>query len=142
MTVPTSYSEASFRTYLEEVLGAELVSILSIVSAAETEIIYDALLDYGVSDIANATDIKKLRLLGKVHLWKHVMGITAGRYNQTADGASLQRQQIHEMAKENYQMALNEALVYMPNYTMEIEEVEALQNPYKWYPAGDRYDMR
>ena len=141
MTLPTSYTEATFGTYLEAVLGTEVKAVLGI-SAITTgdEIIYDTLIDYGITDIANAADIKKLRLLGKVNLWLTMMGKASARYKISADGESADRQQLYEHCKSNYASALRDALEYMPNYEITVEKLDTTQQPYKY--NEDRVDMR
>lgn len=141
MSVPTSYTEATFGTYLEAVLGAEVMSALGI-SAITTgdEIIYETLFDYGVDDIANATDIKKLRALGKVNLWATMTGKASARYKFSADGGSYDRQQLYEHCKANYASALRDALEYTPNYEITTERLDTEQQPYKY--NEDRVDLR
>ena len=137
--------------YFDEQLG-EIKSILAITSYNNT--ITKTLMDYGLSAdfgttqaaldavLVDATDQNKLLAIALMNLWKYAANVSSGKYNQSADGASLSRSQIHDMCMQNYQMSLGDALVYMPNYEMGIDEVEALENPYKYYPPDERYDMR
>jgi hypothetical protein len=141
MTLPTSYTEATFGTYLEAVLGSEVMGILGISSITTgDEIIYSTLFDYGVSDIANATDLRKLRSLGKVNLWKTVMGKASARIKFSADGGSYDQQQLYEHCKSNYLAAIRDALEYDPTYEIQTETLDTKQQPYKY--NEDRVDMR
>ena len=69
MAAPTSYSEIELKGYMLNILeGVGPSSAWSMVAFDEQ--INDVLIDYGVSDIANATDIPKLRTIARVHAWR------------------------------------------------------------------------
>ena len=73
MTLPTSYTEATFGTYLEAVLGTEVKAVLGI-SAITTgdEIIYDTLIDYGITDIAYDTKGNEIYSLQSRNGWNDI----------------------------------------------------------------------
>ena len=95
-------------------------------------VVTDTIEDYGISTEAEATDIKKLRLLGKVNLWKKVLTETSGDYNFSSDGGSFSRSQFYDMALKNYEIACNDALEYLPNYQIKVTDLSFANDPYQW----------
>lgn len=87
----------------------------------------DLAIIYGLTD----ADQPKLALIGKVLLWKQVMIEVSADYKFSSDGGSYDRNQVYEMAKQNYELALQDALVYMSNYQIQVGEVTTEQNPYR-----------
>jgi hypothetical protein len=137
--------------YFDYQLG-EVKTTLNLSDSDYLDLVAHLLLDYGIDTIfglvsasydallAGITDKKKFYSLSKVGLWRWIMGITVGKYHFSADGGSYDRQQIHDMAKANYELAVSDAISYDPNYAISIGEMDSIQNPYEYDP--DRLDMR
>lgn len=126
---------------LSEYLIAYLGNLAEILGWEESNlpiVVEDTLSDYGVSTEAEATDTRKLRLLGKVNLWKKALVELSSKYNFSADGASFSQSQFYEMVLKNYERACNEALEYMPNYQIQVGEVITEHDPYQYLPWEDR----
>lgn len=74
------------------------------------EAVNDALVAYGVTDIADATDVAKLRTIAKVEAWRAVVDGTAADIEFTADGANFKRNQMHSQALAALERAQSEAV--------------------------------
>lgn len=129
--------------YFDEQLG-DMKSILAITSYNDT--ITRALLDYGIdadfnsSDgalntlLATATDVSKLIALAMVNLWKYALNLASSKYQQSADGASLSRQQMHDMIMKNLKLANIDAAEYVSGGEMKIYKVHPTESPYSFDP--------
>jgi len=65
MALPSSYNESTLTRYMLDTLGS-IATTLSLTAIDMGETVNDVLAAYGVSDIANATDVVKLRALARV----------------------------------------------------------------------------
>jgi hypothetical protein len=102
----TIYSnEQTFAQYLLMVLGSGVVADLGIEIPVLQVVVEDALLDYGVDDIAAATNLKKLRAMGKVRVWEWVASQYATQYRMTTQRQTLDRQQKWDHAKKMLESA-------------------------------------
>lgn len=132
MAIPSSYSEVSLAAYMLSVTG-NVAAALGWTASDFTEAVNDALVAYGVPDIANATDIAKLRALAKVEAWRAVVDGTAADIEFTADGANFKRNQMHQQAVAALERAQSEATArgYADSYVPAIQ-VGAVQwkDPY------------
>lgn len=109
MAIPTSYTESELRDYMLIVTG-NVASAIGWTAANFTEAVNDALIAYGVSTIASATDIAKLRGIAKVEAWRSIADATAADYQFSADGGSYNRQQIHDHAVKALERAEADAV--------------------------------
>lgn len=75
---------------------------------------------YGVATEAEATDSKKLHALADIAVWRQALADVSLDYNFSADGASYSRSQQADMIRKNLDEATNNALVYLPNYSILI----------------------
>jgi hypothetical protein len=124
----------SLLTYMQSYLG-NLESLLGWTSTSYDFPIAETLEKYGVALEADATDLKKLHAIGKVELWRAALRSVSFNYNFSADGASFSRSQIFDMVQKNYLDALTDAMVYLPEYQIEIGQITTTQeNPYEFYP--------
>lgn len=73
---------------------------------------------YGVSTEAEATNASKLHALADLAVWRQALNDVSLDYDFSADNASFSRSQQSKMIMDNYSQALNDALVYLPNYSM------------------------
>ncbi|MCC6490679.1 MAG: hypothetical protein IT364_24550 [Candidatus Hydrogenedentes bacterium] len=142
MAIPTSYTEATFAAYLHSELGPVASSLAWTVDAGDyDEAVNDALLMYGVTDIAGITgaeNIQKLRLLGKLAAWRRVLEHTAGDHDFSADGASYSRSQVNQMAQERVQDLETRAAPYLDEYSISVQRMDHPNNPYGSTELEDR----
>jgi hypothetical protein len=130
MAAPTSYTEITLASFMLAALSSVATAMGWTALADVQEAINDTLLAYGVTDIIQATDIKKLRALAKVAVWQQVAAATAGDYDFSADGGSYSRSQLHEMAVDALGLAQTAASVYDTDYQMGLVRVEWKNDPY------------
>jgi hypothetical protein len=139
MPIPTAYTEATLSAFMNSQLGKFPTAFgwTGVVTDYQ-EAVNDTLLAYGVNDIAQALDIKKLRAIACVQAWKQVTRRLANQFAFTADGATYNRQQMHEMAIKELALAEAEAAVYggMPGYQVGVGSIEWKNDPYR-YPLSD-----
>lgn len=144
MGVPAQYSEAMLAEYQVSALG-ELASVLGwdAGTAQVQEAVTDTLLDYGASDITSISgtdNIRKLRALSRLSIWRAVAGATAGFYSFT-DVASqkFDRDKVHKQALAMLEVAQNEAraLGADPTYSVSVWSVQRT-DPYIVVPDEER----
>lgn len=108
MALPSSYTESELRDYMLASVST-VGSMLSLTASSFTEAVNDALVAYGVTDIALATNIAKLRSIAKVEACRLIVTTTVGEYNFSADGGSYSREQLHKNAVDALARAEAEA---------------------------------
>ena len=97
MPIPSSYTEDSLALYMRDGVLKTIAGVLGLTSTADfAEAVTSAQLGYGVSAIADATDIAKLRAWAAVAAWELAQTVAASDYRYSADGASFDRQQVFE----------------------------------------------
>ncbi|MCA9936192.1 MAG: hypothetical protein H6662_15605 [Ardenticatenaceae bacterium] len=133
MTVPSAYSEATLKTYLHGILsrgGIAATLDWQIEAGSYDEIITDTLLAYGVDDIAEATDVAKLRALARLALWEAVETAVPLEINYTADGATFNREAIFQHVQTMLQRARLDAFAYTDDYQVDVLGVQRDYDPY------------
>lgn len=114
MSLPTQYNELSLREYMFSVTK-RAAEQLKLNSSTFREAVTDTMLRYGVTDLASATDIGKLRALAKVEAWRVIVEASAadfdfGQSNGTAVAGSYEkRSQLHDQAEKEFERATSEA---------------------------------
>lgn len=99
MPIPVAYTEADLAAFQLNILDTLAATLAwTSVTPAVLEAVNDAVLAYGVADIAGATDIAKLRALARVAIWRAVARATAGFYQFGLDQMTFNRQQVHAQA--------------------------------------------
>lgn len=99
MASQPSYTEITLAQFMVNALG-QAGADLDATFATISEAVNETLDRYGVSDVATATDIPKLRALARAAAWEWATDQYVTRYGVTLDGQSLQRQQLYTQAKE------------------------------------------
>lgn len=134
MALPSSYTETTFAQFLHRVLR-DLADMLSwsVEGGDFDEIINDTLSAYGVDAISSATNIPKLRALGKLALWEAVLDAAIPEINYTADGTTMNREAIFQHVERKLNTARIDAMPYLPEsgYSIEVLSVHH-DDPYRW----------
>lgn len=112
MPVPTSYTEANLATFMHGCLGDVATELGWLAASSYSEAVTETLLAYGVTDIAGATDMRKLRALARREAWRAAVGSLASRYDFTADGASHHLSQVYSQAQHALAAAEADAVRY------------------------------
>lgn len=113
--VPSSYTEVQLAEYMVSELASSGLS-LTVTVASLAEAVYTALFVYGVTDIADASDMQKLRTIARAEAWKYALA-TAG-------------EEIFDRVLTNYKIAARDAQVYAPNYAVEVSTITYTNDPY------------
>lgn len=137
MAIPTSYTESTLADYMLAVLGV-VGQTLEYTNASFGEAVNDALVAYGVNEISQATDIKKLRALAKVAAWKKACDDLVGFYKFSADGGTYDRNQMREMAEKALTLAQADAAAYDPSYVVGIVRAAPVNDPYRYTPEDEQ----
>lgn len=148
MAIPTSYDEAGLKAYLHAELGTMATGLEWTVDAGSyDEIVYDSLFRYGqidIGEITGADNVRRLRCLAKVFVWRAVVKAVAGDFDFSADGASFSRSQIQTMAEKALRMAEDEAGPYLYDDDDDnrnaacITKVTHKHDPYQYVPDDER----
>jgi hypothetical protein len=108
------YTDSTFKEYLHRALGHTATGLhWSVAGGHYDELLLDTKLALDVNDLASLTsnaDLKKLRVVGRVQLWRAVLAATAGDYAFSADGGSYSREQVHAHAQAMLAQAESEAM--------------------------------
>ncbi len=133
MALPTSYTEDELKAFMLATLE-DLGSVLGLTAARFGEAVNETLLAYGVTAIAQATDIPKLRALAKVEAWKVAVKAASGRIDWSEAGASFKQSQYRTAAREGLELAQAEAAAYgggLAGYEVTVGTM-AIFDPYAW----------
>lgn len=131
MAAPSSYTESSLADFMIAALG-EVAAALGWTALQDVqEAVNDALILYGASDAASASDIPKLRALGRVAAWRMAVASLTARFDFTTDQQSFRRSQVLEGAQKALAQAEADAMVYgLTGYAVELQNVRFVHDPY------------
>lgn len=132
MPVPATYTETGLIAFMTTVLGSAGDALPEDTrDAVYQEAVIETLLEYGVSDIADATDVARLRALARVAVWQAVVDATAGNIDFRMGDQSLTSSQIHAQALQNLRRATTQALPYDSTYAVTRTAVAHANDPYR-----------
>lgn len=138
MAAPTTYTEKTLAQFMHLKLGKVAEALKLHLGAADAgdyaEAVNDALLAYGTDDISTistSANIQKLRALAHVAAWRHVVNNFAALFDFSADGASYNRSQLFEHARQALQLAEEAAISYTSIYKAKLIRVDHLEDPYR-----------
>lgn len=131
MATPTAYTEATLAYYMVTTLGA-LAETLGLDESAMYEAVNDVTAECGVTDIADATDIGKVRALSKVAALRVAQTSAAGWYDFGADGGNYKRSQVMTQIDAMLQGAEAAAMLYGGAYAVGVGTMTFTNDPYVW----------
>ncbi len=126
--IPTTYTRATLADYMLDLIGPVGVS-LGWVAASLGEAVNDALILAGVSSVGDLT-VSKSRVCAAVAIWRRVVAHTAGDCAFSADGLSMSRQQVNDMARTQLAAAKIDAMNAGYMLTVGVECEDGQYNPY------------
>jgi len=131
VAAPTVYTEATLATFMLAELG-DVAGVLAWTGQANVqEAINEALLVYGVSAIADATDIPKLRTLARREAWRRAVSSLLTRYDFSNPEGEYKRSQMVKAAATSLAQAEADAMPYDPNIGAAIiTAIEHSADPY------------
>ena len=112
MAIPSEYTEEELKTYMLGVLQSVGPASEWTTDDFDEEVI-DVLLQYGVTDISQATDIGKLRAIARVISWRKLMSAVSGDFDFSADGGQYSRSQVFKQAQAQLSEAERSAADYL-----------------------------
>ncbi len=134
MALPTGYTETTFKDYLNATLGATATVLgWSVVGGNYDEALNSTLFTYPVTDITTVTglgDLRKLRTLGRVEVWRAVIAEVSADYDFKADGGDYKRSQVFDHAQAMFDAAVTEAITYDGNYAVSVGALTPEYDPY------------
>jgi hypothetical protein len=136
MSIPTSYTEISLATFMLAELG-DVALAIDMTLAKLAEPVNDAMLVYGITDIADATDIDKIRKIARVEAWKAAVKQVAADYAYSDGSASYHRNQMHDMILKQLELAEQDAAGYYSAFQIAVGTVNYPDNPYGRLNYGD-----
>jgi hypothetical protein len=144
MAIPSSYTETTLADYMMDQLKG-IATMLGWTTTPDDyqEAVNEALLSYGADDIATIMgrdNLRKLRALAKIEVWKAALAAVTLDFDFSADGGSYSRDQVFQHIKDALNQSLTDGLVFMPEYAAEIEEIEFGRDPYV-VRDEDYYDL-
>lgn len=127
MAVPTVYSETTLANLMAAALGP-IAATLAITDYSEA--VNDVLLAYGVTDIADATDIPRIRAMARAQAWRLAMDAASSRFDDSTDGQSMSRSQLYDHAKAQYERAEAAAAGYLTTFAVGATPIRYTADPY------------
>lgn len=110
MALPTAYTEYDLAAFFRDEVLKKTATLLDWTQPDDYQgAVNDTLIAYGVEDIADATNIPRLRAIGRREVWRAVVEDTAGMYGYTVDGETYNRQQINAQARAAFDQAEKDA---------------------------------
>jgi hypothetical protein len=94
------------------------------------EAVNSTLLEYGVTAIAEATDIAQLRALALVQAWRTARAAASAWYDFSADNAEFKRSQVLTAINAALDNAETAALAYTVQYTVLVGTMTYAADPY------------
>jgi len=102
-----------------------------------TEAVNDVLLDYGVTTLADAVDIKKVRAIARYYAWLAALKQVSADYQFSESGVSYARQQALDGLEKMVARVKREAGSYLSGYVIGVGDVVHTEDPYKRYTVVD-----
>lgn len=118
---------------------SQLGTVAAVLEWAETdadEAVTDAELMLGVTDVAAATDMKKVRAAARLAIWRAASAAVAGLHDMSADGQSLSLSQVQTMCERSLAAAEREASLYGLDraYVVTHHRITRIHDPYSALP--------
>lgn len=138
MPIPSGYSETELKAYMQQALGPVADALeWSVVANSYDESVTDTLLAYGVTDIADATDITKLRALALVAVWRSAEQAAAGLIDFSVFQDQYKLGAIQDRIAKSLALAESRAAIYDTVYAVQVRKVSYPDDPYQYAPSQD-----
>ena len=135
MAIPTSYTEDELRSYMVTALG-DVASVLDIGTADMEEPANDVIDSYGVTDVASATNVTKLRALARVGAWRKASQTATVQYTFRSGQSAFNRSDMYKFISDQLSRAESEAYQYDPAYAITVQPIEYKNDPYEPLESG------
>lgn len=140
MAPPTSYTEESLAEFAHVTIR-DLAEKCGWAPEAGfyQEVVNEVMLVFGVtvlSGLTGNTNMRELRAITRREAWKAVLSSLASKHAFNADFQVFSRQQMFDMAKQMYVMAVGDCAalgVDSPNYAVTVQSLVLVDDPYVPY---------
>lgn len=140
MALPT-YNSHTFAIFLHRTLG-DLADLFQINESSEVyeEVINDTLIAYGnVTDVDEATDVGKLRAIGRYYLWEQMLATAVPEIDYKADGAQFSRDQIFQHIQQMRDQAYLAAMPHLDDMVYSVDVTGVSRNDAYTYNLDSLY---
>lgn len=138
MSLPDAYTETTLAQYMHNALGQVAVTLDYDPGSSYAEAINETLLAYGVDEVSEASDLRKLRALARVQAWSLAAADTAGDYDFKTPDGTFNRSQVHAQCLRNLQAAQTEAAEYTSDFQVQRSKLKHIHDPYQYWDEEDR----
>lgn len=133
MAVPTTYTEAELKTYMDVAIGAVADALAwTVVGGQYDEPVNATLLHYGTTDISTISGITntlKLRALARREVWRAAWAEVSADFDFENEASKVARSKVHDQIGKNFILATTEAMEYDPLYVVSSKNV-VFNDPY------------
>lgn len=136
--VTLQYTEALLTRFMERALGDLKDEVGFTDDTFYLDAIEDTCLAYGVSDVVDATDVKKLRALARVCLWRDVLFKLTAMYDYSEEEEAAKRSQLYRQAESSLRVAERLAAPYDPLRSVQMGRIIWKSDPYQYLPDDKR----
>lgn len=143
MPVPTTMDEQDVADFMHRELSdvATALGFTATSLGSYEDAVYDVALALDVEDVADETDMAKLRAFAKVAAWKRALSAAAARYDMSDGTQALKRSQLVASIKDALATAETEASQYaaaLAGYEVGVLRVTRTDDPYRQLDDEDR----
>lgn len=138
MALPVAYDEESLIALMVQKLGRVAGVLEWVAPGSYQEIVNDVLVEYGVADLAGATDLVKLRALTLRALWAAAVDGLSDLYDVQLDGQDLKRSQLYKNAVANRDYWTLRAAAYVTENKSYIRTARYPDDPYVYVDDEER----
>ncbi len=133
MALPVTYTEPTLAEFMETILGPTATALGWTVGTNDAgsfaEPVNETLLAFGVSGIADATDIGKVRAIARWQAWRAAADALASKFDISTDGQSLSRSQLHKQAILARDAAFQAVVPHLSIYAVTATNIIHLDDP-------------
>lgn len=118
MPVPTVYTEQTLAEFMMQELknsASDLGWTTADPDGDYQEAITETLLLYGVADVSEATNIRKVRALARVAIWESATKASVPNTDSSQDGMSNSDSQVYDHSYAMWEEAKQQASIWMDN---------------------------
>ena len=146
MAIPTSYNDFTLSQFMLNEM-AEVNEYFNWTPASFAEQVTDALIDYGVSSLALAIDIPKLRAIARLQAWSKAKRAAAKFIDNKLVDDDRKQSQLFDHIAQNLQQAQAAASIYLTSAdsgsavasgnVATVGKIVYLTDPYQMSEASD-----
>jgi hypothetical protein len=143
MAVPALYDEQALAEYMHRIVGPIAGALRwAVEDASYQEIVSDALLAFGQTDLTQITgdaEIAKLRTVARWAVWRAAVEQLSAAYDYTTEGQTFNRSQMQKAAQTALDRSERElSSAGLGNWKPIVSRAVHIHDPYVWLPDEQR----